>query len=376
MSARSISHPSQSARVREASPGDPAWLEFVQNEPRSTVYHHPAWFETLRREYSHDGVCLLCEGPDGRPRGILPMLYTRGVPLRLGGELTARRLSSLPRTPVAGPLATDEQALKALLEVALKKVEAEDGLRLQLKLGGPELDGLVEGLTPKPWRLSYVVALPDREEELRFGNARNQARITWSVRHAQKNGVAVRAAETEEDLGSWYGLYLETMRFHAVPPRPYRLFAAIWELLRPQGLMRLLLAERRDAHGTHVIAGVLLLMFGETVFYAFAGVNRRDLGLRPNELLQWHAIHDACREGFRRYDLGEVDDENRGLAAFKTKWGSEPYRLYRYYYPPPTPGGSAGGRFGRFALRFGYAAWRRLPIRATTALGERIYAHL
>src|SRR6266487_1677576 len=85
-----------------------------------------------------------------------------------------------------------------------------------------------------------------------------------------------------------------------VAPRPYRLFEAIWELLRPQGLMRLLLAERHEAHGARPIAGVLLLMFGETVFYAFAGVSRNDLGLRPNELLQWQAIHDACRAGFPR----------------------------------------------------------------------------
>jgi CelD/BcsL family acetyltransferase involved in cellulose biosynthesis len=368
--------PAPALRVREARSDDPAWLDFVQGESRALVYHHPAWIDVLGQEYSQDAVCLMCEDADNRISGILPLVYTRGLPFGIGGELTARRLSSLPRTPVAGPLARDREALRALLAAAIDRIDADGGRQFQVKAGGPELEGLVDGLAGKPWRTSYVLPLPNSHEELRFGDARNHARITWSIRRAAKLGVRVRPAEKEQELKAWYRIYLETMRLHAVPPRPYRLFAAMWEILRPRDLMRLLIAERQEGHETQIVAGIVLLMFGETVFYAFAGAHREALGLRPNEPLHWQAIRDACEEGFARYDLGEVGDDNPGLAEFKAKWGAETYRLYRYYYPQPAPDRPSESRAGDRALTIASAAWRRLPLRTTELLGERIYGYL
>ena len=55
-----------------------------------------------------------------------------------------------------------------------------------------------------------------------------------------------------------------------------------------------------------MIAGSIVLGVGRTAFYAFNGRLRSALPLRPNEVLQWDAIRDACRRGFERYDLGEV----------------------------------------------------------------------
>ena len=52
---------------------------------------------------------------------------------------TGRRLSSLPRTPVAGPLALNERAVAALVSAAIDRVRGEVGTRLELK---PSWDGL------------------------------------------------------------------------------------------------------------------------------------------------------------------------------------------------------------------------------------------
>src|SRR5262249_56274015 len=106
-------------------------------------------------------------------------------------------------------------------------------------------------------------------------------------------------AETERDLRAWYGLYVDTMRWHVVPPRPYRFFEVAWQLLRPRGLLRLLLAEQHEARQSRLLAGSIFLMFGQTVFYAFNGRRREDLSLEPNDAIQWQAIHDAFRRGFR-----------------------------------------------------------------------------
>ena len=348
----------------------------MAGHPDGLVYHHPAWLEVLGREYGQAPVGLACEDVNGELRGVLPLLPTRGLPFGRGGQLTGRRLSSLPRTPLAGPLALDSEATLALVYAAMERVRADPRSRLELKMASDELSGRVNGLVCTPWRLTYVLDLPDRPDALRFGNSRNHTRIKWAVNKATKLGLQVRPATTTQDLRAWYALYLETMRWHALPPRPYRLFEAAWELLRPRGQMRLLLAEQHAAGRTRLLAGSILLMLGRTVFYAFNGRRREDLALRPNDLIQWQAIHDACREGFRHYDFGEVAESHEGLAEFKAKWGAEPRRLYRYYYPAPAhletdhaAPGTASGRLAR-------AGWQRVPLPVTALVGTWLYRYL
>ncbi len=147
----------------------------------------------------------------------------------------------------------------------------------------------------------------------------------------------------------------------------------MWDVLRPRGLMRLLVAERNR----RLIAGSLYLTFGSTVFYAFNGCRRSELHLRPNDLIQWHAIETFQREGFREYDLGEVSTGNDGLADFKAKWGADERQLFRFYYPPPRverleePSVDSLGPQKILA-----AGWRRVPLGVTAALGDAVYRFL
>src|SRR5258708_10137403 len=289
------------------------------------------------------------------------------------GMFTGRRFSCLPRTPVAGPLASDDRALAFLLQAVVERVSEEPRACLQLKLFSNPLDGLVEGVVGIPWSTTYRLELPGQPEHLRFGNSRNHSRIRWAINKATRLGVEVRPAETERELRAWYELYLHTMRRFAVPPRPYRFFEVAWARLQPLGLMRLLLAERHEAGRSRLLAGSLFLMFGQTVFYAFTGWRREDQSLRANDVLQWQAIQDACAAGFRYYDFGEVTEHNQGLAEFKSKWNAEPTWLYRYYYPAPreleTSILDSTGRAHQLASTL----WRRLPLKATALLST--WAH-
>jgi Acetyltransferase (GNAT) domain len=357
---------------------DHRWDEFVCGCPDALVFHHSTWLRTLEREYRSSFLTLACEDGEGRIQGVLPLAYTRGLPFGLGDPGMRRRLSSLPRTPLAGPIATSQTALAALARAAVEHTSAEPGLRLQLKVSEPSLDGLVEGLVGAPWRLNYVLDLPTEPDALRFGSSRNHARIRWAVSKATRSGLQVRPAETEAELRAWYLLYLDVNRWRLQPPRPYRLFRAAWELMRPLGLMRLLLAEHH-AHGRRrIVAGSMLLMLGDTIFYAFNGRLREALPLRPNDVIQWRAIHDAVQEGFRRYDFGEVAQDNSDLAAFKSKWGTDARRLHRYYFPgmPDVDAGYGVLESENLARRVGTRAWRLLPLRATAFVGDRIYRYL
>jgi CelD/BcsL family acetyltransferase involved in cellulose biosynthesis len=362
-------------RVVRCDPlSDPRWEPFLATHPNALVYHHPAWLRALAGEYGQEPIGLACEDGAGEMLGVLPLFRGRGLPFRVEGQSAGGRLSSLPRTPVAGPVAADRDVAAALLAAAAEHARSA-GVRLQLKVEGRELDGLVDGLEGVPWLPAYAVELPDDPDALRFGNSRNHGRIMWAIGKARKHGVGVRPAESEADLRAWYGLYLETMRAHAVPPRSYRFFAALWHGLRPHGLMRLLLAERPGARGPRLIAGSVFLMYGRTVFYAYTGAHAEDLRLRANDVIQARAIRDAVEAGFRRYDLGEVSEDDPGLVEFKRKWGATPPLLYRYYYPALDVDGAGALESGSRLRTVAGRIWRRLPLRVTAVIGDRLYRY-
>lgn len=360
---------------------DPRWDAFVLAAPGATAFHHSGWLAALEREYGQQPIRLACEEPDGSLSGVLPLMVTRGLPLGIAGASAGQRLSSLPRTPVAGPLGTSPEVVAALTRAAMDRAAAA-GLRLQLKPATTAVDGLLPGLRGDPWRLSYVKPLPDDPGCLRFGKSRNHARIEWSLRKAGREGLRVRDATTEADLREWYRLYLDVNRWRGLPSRPYRFFQAAFQQLRPGGYLRLLLACREQSGRDAVLAGSILLMLGGTAFYAFNGRMKEALPLRPNDLLQVHAMRAAIAAGCRWYDFGEVEEGNEGLAKFKAKWGTETRELIRYH-APPLPADSDGYRPGSGA-RDGSARartialqmWRRVPLPVTALAGDQVYRFL
>jgi hypothetical protein len=376
---------------------DSRWMDFISSHPDALIYHHPGWLCALEAEYGQKCVSLACEDADGRFCAVLPLFYTKGMPFSLGGMAIGRRISSLPRTPMAGPLASTDEAVAAIIEHAVKLADSQRGLQLEIKTYAPNLRGLVPSLSCLSWRPTYVGELPPITEgadweafwenlrlprmcsscegcrRLRFGNAKRQHRVNWAINKAIRLGLRVREAEAEQDLRNWYSLYLLTMRHNSVPPRSYRFFQALWSSLRPSGAMKLLLAERDNDEKTRLIAGSILLRFGQTVFYAFTGCAPADFCLHPHDILQIEAIRGACRSGFRWYDFGEVTEDHEALAQFKTKWGGDPTPLFRYYYPAPKKEISGHESKAEVFLR---KIWQRLPAKTTAVLGDFIYSRM
>jgi CelD/BcsL family acetyltransferase involved in cellulose biosynthesis len=355
---------------------DPRWRSFVATHPEGTIFHHPGWLQALTGEYDRGCTSLACEDEDGRLHGVLPLLHTRGLP-SMAGQRTTRRISSLPRTSVAGPLSTDQHATNALLRAAVELARKEHSIQLEIKTQTRDFDNLVEGLVRVNWNPSYVLELPSNPEELQLGDSRSRRHhIRGAVKKALNSGVQVRPADTEQELRNWYELYLDTMRRKVVPARPYRLFASMWRTLRPRGLMELLIAEKHGVGCPQLLAGSIFLKLGATVSYSFTGCHREDFSFHPHDLIQWHAIHDATKLGFRHYDFGEVAGDAGLLANFKSKWGAKESNLFRYYYPAPQflehrtlP---MNGRWDSMVR----AAWQRLPLSVTASIGDALYRFL
>jgi hypothetical protein len=375
---------------------DPRWAEFVARHPEGLIYHHPSWLAVVAREYGQKCRGLACEDCEGKLRAILPLFYTPGLPFKLGRSASSSRFSSLPRTPVGGPLALDDESLTLVLQQAVTLVRAQPRMQLEIKSYRGDLCHFLPELSCVPWRSSYVQELPAQFEDcgweefcedlrlprecgpcdeckrLRFGNAKRQHRVNWAVNKAVKLGLQVREAKSISEVEQWYQLYLDAMRHHAFPPRPKRFFLDLWLSLRPVGQMKLLVAEREESGTKRIVAGSIFLFFGQTVFYAFTGCARADFHLHPHDLIQMESIRRSCKCGYRWYDFGEATEEE-GLAQFKGKWGTQSKPLYLYYYPArPSGNDSKASKLVALARR----SWRSLPLNWTAALGEQIHRYL
>jgi hypothetical protein len=359
---------SSSLRVIELDPQtDLRWETLMKTLPTSVIYQHPAWLGVLEEAYGYKPIHLACEDAAGQLRGILPLFFRRGW-------RTGRLCTSLFDSPVAGPLAYDDQASAALIQAAIERTRAVHGAQFQFKVMSTSLDGLVDGVIGVPLFETYELALPERLDLLRL-----DPKIRWAANKASKLGVQIRLAETISDLRAWYTLYLQTMRRLVAVPKPYRFFKLAWQRLHPQGLLRLLLAEHVQAGQSRLISGFLFLRWGQTVSHIFTGWRREDQGLRPNDFLHWHAIQAACAEGMSWYDFGNVRVGDQGLAQFKSKWGAEMKTIYRYSYPVVSPDShgptSVPSQPRRSTVRrLVSPIFQHLPIKAVGIVGDWCHA--
>ena len=348
-------------------------VPFLSSHPGSLIYHHPAWLSALQAESGQQCYMLACESDDGVLCGIMPLAYTRGLPFNVSHHQTRRRISSLPRTPFAGPIASSPEAIRLMLAAAIESAEAEN-IQLQLKTDSLLPPKVPHKLVCTAWRPTYVLALPESADQLYLGDARTRHNLKWGVNKARKLKLAVRAAETVAELEAWYTLYLATMRRNFVPARSYKFFLSLWHGLNQSGSLSLLLAEQiADGHAT-LVAGSIFVTMGKTVSYSFTGCSTRHLGTHANDIILWHTINRACHDGCRFFDFGEVPEHRPELVRFKKKWGSLPKSLYRYYWPQPAQSAIRDKpHWLRFALK---QTWQRVPLSVTARVGEWIYGYL
>ena len=76
---------------------DPRWPEFLQNNPRASVFHTPGWLRALKRTYGYEPVVYTTT-----PATV--ELTNGWVFCRVFSWLTGRRLVSLPFSDHCEPL--------------------------------------------------------------------------------------------------------------------------------------------------------------------------------------------------------------------------------------------------------------------------------
>ena len=161
-----------------------------------------------------------------------------------------------------------------------------------------------------------------------FQKSRVQRGIRQADRFVAGGLLAVKRVGCEADLTeAFYRLHLSTRRRLGVPVQPRRFFRLLWERLLEPGLGFALLAQSEGRS----VAGAVFLHHGRTMVYKYGASERDAQRLRPNHLLMWSAIREACEHGLEVFDFGRTDLNGDSLREFKLGWGTaEEPLVYSY----------------------------------------------
>jgi lipid II:glycine glycyltransferase (peptidoglycan interpeptide bridge formation enzyme) len=134
--------------------------------------------------------------------------------------------------------------------------------------------------------------------------ARMKRQTSQNIRRGENRGIKVRTGQ-ESDLPSFYRLYAATNERYGTRPYSERYFKNLWNLMEPQGFIKLFLAS----HDSEQVSALLTITLGETVIASKLGWSGNYGDCRPNEVLFWEAIKWAKVNGYRFFDFEGIDIE-------------------------------------------------------------------
>lgn len=338
------------------------WSTAIAQPLSDALYYRQEWLDLLATLYGYQVHALTCWGPQGEITGFLPLCT-------LQSAFRGRRLVALPFSDHCPLLAQDDATAQQLIDQAIGLAQQQGGATyLELRTGAHHVLAERADLAAANLYVRWLLAL-ERDPGSVWAGLRKP--VQRQIEKARKAGLQVRMAERRADIVDYYRLHLRTRtKKHGMPTQPERFFLALWDAFAATGALQLLLAE----YDGGVVAGLLLLASGRSIRYAYGASDDRYLHLAPNNLLMWTAIAWACVQGYRSLDLGRTARDNQGLMEFKRRWGAVEEPLPYYYYPHVA--GLAATPESSWTYRALTGCWKRLPLPAAKALGDRLYKHL
>lgn len=293
---------------RAAAPHE--WDDAWRATPWATYFQSREWAEVWADAHLHvrpDARHVTFD--DGRT-AILPVSRRE----RLRGAV-AQHLAS-PAGTFGGWISEDDLSSEHAPVLVDQMLGLRGGLSWRLNPYDEQVRGVdVPASAPDE---THVVDLADGFEAVRRRWRRGQKS---SFKKAVNAGVTVTLASTEEDWGAFdvaYRASLDRWGTSATSQHPRRLFDALRE--RRSEHVRLWLAKTGD---DDVAAGALCFYAREHAVYWAGAAHEEHFPLRPVNLLLAEAIRDACKRGYRWFDLNPSGGHD-GVKAFKLNFGAEP----------------------------------------------------
>jgi serine/alanine adding enzyme len=323
------------------------WRDFVDQQAAGNIFHIPEMFRVFARTRGYKPSLWAAVDDHNRPLALmLPTQIT--LMARLLRPLTTRAI--VYGSVLCVPGAEGKRALDTLLRAYAQQTQSE-ALFTELRHLS-DLSDLQRVLAENGFayekHLNYLINLNRAPEAvLQSIGSRTRKKIRKGLRDGL---VQVTEVTNRAELHEWHSTLRKTYANAQVPLADRSMFEAAFEELSPKGMAKFLLAK---VSGT-IAACSVELMYKDTIYGWYGGLDRDYGKYLPNEMLIWHILEWGARNGYHTYDFGGAGrpDEEYGVRDFKAKFGGELVCYGRSTYVHSRR---------RLALsKLGYTVYRRL----------------
>jgi hypothetical protein len=217
---------------------------------------------------------------------------------------------------------------------------------------------LVRSVNSSTWVIDATKGFTKVEQEISKSTRRK-------IKQSKNRGVTIREGR-REDVSTFLRLLVSTCKRQNTKPVPANLqtLLALWDTLHPEGGIRLTLAESQGKP----LAGLVCIIFGQTVSFWKKGWTSSDGDKHPNELLMHEMLQWVCSNEYHHCDFCAFDrdmaiamlngtpltaDQERSRHVFNVRLGGEPWLLpeAQIYFPNPVVRLVCGVVFGSKSRR-------------------------
>jgi serine/alanine adding enzyme len=295
------------------------WRCFVEEHRGGNIFHTPEMFRVFSRTKGHEPTLWTAVDSRNRPLALmLPVQITLvdAMPCRLTTRAVAYG------SVLCAPGSKGRKALEMLLQFYKRKRETRTALFTELRnlSNLSELQPLLNnnGFVYED-NLNFLIDLNRAPEEILQSIGR---RTRKHIRRTLKKGeVVIEEVVRREQVALFYELLKKTYAAAQVPLADQSLFRAAFDVLHPQGMVKFLLAKVGDNYA----AGSVELIYKDTIYGWYNGMDRAYSKYNPNELLLWHIFQWGAENGYKVYDFGGAGKPNEeyGVRDFKSKFGGD-----------------------------------------------------
>lgn len=160
----------------------------------------------------------------------------------------------------------------------------------------------------------------DKDEETLMKEMRKTHRNL--IRRAQKDGVEIIQADSEEFLKKFYEIHMETVRRHKFIPFSFEYIKQEVEAFKQDKQISIFLAK----YAGEIISSAIIVFYGNEAFYHHGASSSKFSKVPSSYLTLFEAIKEAQKRGLKKFNFyGIVEDKPKhpwyGLSKFKKGFG-------------------------------------------------------
>jgi len=309
------------------SPSKQVWDAFLSEFGVGNLQQSYEYGEVAKMINSHTRVVRLLALEGDTPVGLAQARYNRRF--GFGGRLEIGGVYGYG--PVVGDSFDKDRVLIELI-TSMERLAVKDRVCESFVFTLERIDVLERlGYAFEKTFNVYRVGLQNGIEDLWRRIAHNKRR---NIKKAQSHGVDVICSTKLGDLDAFYEMHALSGKRIGFVPHPHGYFASFLKVFGVSGRVRVFLAF----FGGKPVAGVFVVVHGDTAYALGAGSRKEAWCVRPNDIVHWKAMEWACNEGLSYYHMGFVSEpppsqgsEGWGLWRWKREWNGTLQNVHVYH---------------------------------------------